>query len=190
MRPDEFKARFARPSRIRPLQDFPLPGRARPAAVLMPIIKRREMTLLLTQRSAHLAQHAGQISFPGGSQEGHDRSLIDTALRETQEEVGIPPDEVEVLGTLPPFRTISGFKVTPVVGLLPPDLPQLLDPGEVQSAFEVPLAHVLDRRNHRIHWVNRNGLRQPVVFIPYLGYNIWGATAAFIHTLSTHIASD
>ena len=116
-----------------------------PAAVLFPIVLRDNgQTVLLTQRTAHLKDHAGQISFPGGRVEAEDESPIHTALRETEEEIGLARKHVEVLGFLPEYRTGTGFRVTPVVALVTPPFELALDPFEVAEAFEVPLAFLLD----------------------------------------------
>lgn len=156
-----------------------------PAAVLVPIVMRPEaLTVMLTQRTAHLAAHAGQISFPGGSVEPSDRDSIDTALRETQEEVGLPRDYVEVIGRLDTYVTSTGFEVTPVVGLVRAPYPMKPDPFEVAEIFEVPLSFILDPQNRKRDSREYKGrLRQFFVF-PYADRYIWGATAGMLVNLA------
>ena len=115
----------------------------RQAAVLIPVVRRPQPGLLLTQRSVHLRKHAGQVAFPGGAVDSSDASLIAAALREAQEEVAIPPSCVEVIGVLPPVDSVTGFQVTPVVGIIPPNLPYRASEDEVSAEFEMPLAQAL-----------------------------------------------
>ncbi len=156
----------------------------RPAAVLVPIIARDAgLTVLFTQRTEHLKQHAGQISFPGGAVEPADRDAIITALRETQEEVGIAPALIRPFGYLDCFETISGYCVTPVVADVDPAFRVVPDPSEVAAVFEVPLAFFLDPvslRQRRV--VYRDRPRDIFEFV-YDGRNIWGATAAMLLSL-------
>jgi 8-oxo-dGTP pyrophosphatase MutT (NUDIX family) len=150
----------------------------RPAGVLIPVIERNTgLSVLLTQRSDKLKHHAGQISFPGGRMEEHDRDIVHTALRETHEEVGIPPEAIIVVGYLPPMPTVTGYAVTPVVGLIADDMPLQIDRTEVEYAFEVPLAFLLDSRNERALERKYQGRRVPTVEFHYEGEQIWGATA-------------
>ena len=149
-----------------------------PAGVLIPVIERvAGLSVLLTQRSADLKHHAGQVSFPGGRMEEHDADVVQTALRETHEEVGIPPQAIDVVGYLPPMPTVTGYAVTPVVGLVSADVPLRIDRTEVEYAFEVPLAFLLDRRNERALERVYEGRRIPTVEFHYEGERIWGATA-------------
>ena len=155
-----------------------------PAAVLVPLIERESgLTVLLTQRTAHLRDHAGQISFPGGRCEEQDASPEATALREAQEEVGIDPSQVEVLGLLPEYRTGSGFSIVPVVALVLPPLNLKLDDFEVAEAFETPLSFFLDPANHQRHRVDHQGSMREYYAMPWEGYYIWGATAAMLVSL-------
>lgn len=184
----EFLARFHHLRTVKPEQDYPLRTAGKPAGVLIPIIKHPDqLTVLLTKRASHLKHHPGQISFPGGRQEDSDFDAIAAAVRETEEEIGIPPNQVNVVGTLPNFRTISGYEIVPVVATLKAGLPLNLDANEVEDAFEVPLSVVLDRNNHFIHWIERGTGRYPVYFIPANNTYIWGATAAILRNLSRHI---
>jgi 8-oxo-dGTP pyrophosphatase MutT (NUDIX family) len=157
----------------------------RPAAVLVPLIDHPGgMTVLLTQRTAHLSAHAGQISFPGGRIEADDADAIAAALRETEEEVGLPRQRVSVIGRLDTYVTGTGFEITPIVGLIEPPYPLTIDPFEVAEAFEVPLSYVLDSRNHN-RTVRESAGRTRVFFVlPYEGRNIWGATAGMLVNLA------
>ena len=152
----------------------------RPAAVLMPIIARKEPSVLFTQRTAHLTQHAGQISFPGGRVEDNDVSMIQTALRETHEETGIDPSFVSIAGFLDPYETGTGYAILPVVGLLSEGFSLNPHAGEVAEVFEVPLSFILDSRNRETGEVEfKGGIRQYYVF-NYEGRRIWGATAGML----------
>ncbi len=159
-----------------------------PAAVLFPIVIRDGgHTVLLTQRTAHLRDHAGQVSFPGGRVEPDDLSPTFTALRETEEEVGLSREHVEILGFLPEYRTGTGFKVTPVVGLVRPPFDLSLDPFEVAEVFEVPLAFLIDPANHQRHELHYRGALRQYFAMPYGDYFIWGATAGMIRSLSSRL---
>ena len=160
------------------------PKRITPAAVLVPIVERPEgTTILLTRRTAHLRSHAGQISFPGGKSEPHDTSAEDTALREAEEEIGLPRERVEIIGRLGQRTTGTGFHVTPVVGLIEPTVELVPDPGEVETIFEVPLPFVLDPDNHRIETRLIKGLERQFYVMPYNGHYIWGLTARLLVAL-------
>lgn len=159
-----------------------------PAAVLFPIVLRDGgQTVLLTQRTAHLRDHAGQISFPGGRVEVEDLSPSHTALRETEEEIGLSREHVEILGFLPEYRTGTGFRVTPVVALVNPPFALHLDAFEVAEAFEVPLAFLLDPANHQRHSLHYRGALRNYFAMPYGDYFIWGATAGMIRSLSERL---
>lgn len=158
--------------------------RQTPAAVLVPLILRNDSrTVLFTRRTDHLQHHPGQISFPGGRVEAGDSSPAATALRETEEEVGLAREHVELLGTLPDYSTGTGFRITPVVGLVHPPFELQLDAFEVAEAFEVPLAHFMDPANHKRHSFEFEGLRRHFHAMPYHDYFIWGATAGIIMSL-------
>ncbi|MBI2276934.1 MAG: CoA pyrophosphatase [Dechloromonas sp.] len=159
-----------------------------PAAVLFPIVQREgKHTVLLTQRTAHLRDHAGQISFPGGRVEAEDLSPIHTALRETEEEIGLSRERIQVLGFLPEYRTGTGFRVTPVVALVLPPFDIQPDPFEVAEVFEVPLAFLLDPANHQQHSVHYRGALRQYFAMPYGDYFIWGATAGMIRSLTERL---
>jgi len=189
--------RLARPapSAARGMSDgFRLPGRdgdPTPAAVLVPVVNRPEgLTLLLTQRSAELPDHPGQISFPGGRVEPGDRSLAHTALRETVEEVGLAQDRVHILGELADYETVTGYRVTPVVGWVEPPFTLTTDPVEVAEAFEVPLAFLLDPANQQRHYRVLGELRRDFWAIPWRDRYIWGATAAMLLILDRTLRAD
>jgi 8-oxo-dGTP pyrophosphatase MutT (NUDIX family) len=154
----------------------------RPAAVLLLVVNHAEPTVVFTQRTAHLADHAGQISFPGGRSDEGDGSPERTALREAEEEVGISADRVELLGRLPEYRTSTGYHVTPVVGWAEPPLVYRPDPHEVDEVFEVPLAFLLDSSNHRYESAFYRGRMRNYWAMPYGERFIWGATAGMLVT--------
>jgi 8-oxo-dGTP pyrophosphatase MutT (NUDIX family) len=157
----------------------------RPAAVLVPLIDRPEgMTVLLTLRTAHLSAHAGQVSFPGGRVEEQDVDAVATALRETEEEVGLSRELVSVVGRLDTYVTGTGFEITPIVGVITPDYVLAIDPFEVAEVFEVPLSYVLDRRNHNRTERESAGRIRVFFVLPYQGRNIWGATAGMLVNLA------
>jgi 8-oxo-dGTP pyrophosphatase MutT (NUDIX family) len=156
----------------------------KPAGVLVPIINRPSgPTILLTQRTAHLNKHAGQISFPGGGWEEADSHLEATALRETEEEIGLHNRHIEVLGQLSMYETSTAYGVTPVVGWVEPPFDLTIDPFEVAEAFEVPLAWILERENHQKEHRVRDGRRRHYYVLPYEGRFIWGATAGMLVNL-------
>ena len=158
-----------------------LAGTLTPAGVLIPIIDRPAgPALLLTQRAAELKHHAGQVSFPGGRMEEHDENIEVTALRETREEIGIPQRAVTVLGYLRPMPTITGYAVTPVVGLVDSAVEFELDHTEVEYVFEVPLTFLLDTRNKKMVTRDVDGRMATLAEFHYDGERIWGATAFII----------
>jgi 8-oxo-dGTP pyrophosphatase MutT (NUDIX family) len=158
----------------------------RRAAVLIPIVQRPEgLTVLLTQRTAHLNNHAGQISFPGGSAEELDSSPIETALRETEEEIGLSRRHVEIVGVLPEHITASSYLVTPVVGLVTPPFELIAESNEVAEIFEVPLGFLMNGANHqRMSFaLPEGGGRRSFYAMPYERFFIWGATAGMLRNL-------
>lgn len=164
-------------------------GARRRASVLVPIVARpEELTVLFTRRTAHLKNHSGQIAFPGGGAEPQDASPEATALRETEEEVGLDPARVELLGRLSDYHTRSDYRVTPVVGLVSAPVELRVDTREVDEAFEVPLSFLLDPANHQRHQREFQGRTVPFYAIPYRDYYIWGATAGILVNLYRFLA--
>ncbi len=183
------RARFASPPAWQPeiVDEAQLRHpRMTPASVLIPLVLRPEgLSLLLTLRTAHLTDHAGQISFPGGRAEEDDASAIDTALRETEEEIGLDRGHVDIIGTLPEYVTGTGYKVTPVVGLVTPPFQMTADDNEVAEIFEVPLAFLMNGANHqRLSFELPDGTgRRTFYAMPYERFFIWGATAGMLRNL-------
>ena len=155
----------------------------RPAGVLILLIERdNALNVVLTQRTAHLHDHAGQISFPGGRHEQTDTDIVATALRESAEEIGTDTTLIEVVGSLPNYVTVTAYEITPVVAKSSPQV-FTCDPFEVADAFEVPLAHILDDANWRRDSFMREGQRREYWAVPYRERYIWGATAGMLRTL-------
>ncbi len=191
--PDALRARLAAPPAWRPEMtgDEKLAMLAqppRPASVLIPLVVRpSQVSVLLTRRTSHLHDHAGQISFPGGRMDDVDADAVATALRESQEEIGLAPEVVDVIGTLPLYVTITGYRVTPVVALIERDFSLTLDDFEVEEAFEVPLAFLMNPANHERRRIDVGGGASRTFYaMPYADpqaekrYYIWGATAAML----------
>ncbi|MHA7846501.1 CoA pyrophosphatase [Serratia sp. D1N4] len=160
----------------------------RPAAVLIPIICRPEPTLLLTRRADSLRKHAGQVAFPGGKTDAEDGSAIVTALREAQEEVAIPPQAVHILGQLAPLDSNTGFQVTPIVGLLPPDIEFYANADEVAEVFEMPLHEALTLSRYYPLDIHRNGHSHRLYLSWYQNQFVWGLTAAIIRRLAQQVS--
>jgi len=168
--------------------DLNASGRARspltPAAVLVPLVVRPGgLQVLLTQRTDHLHDHAGQVSFPGGRREHHDTSSVETALRETREEIGLAEEFIEVVGLLDDYETGTGFRVTPVVGFVSEGFTLALDSFEVAEVFEVPLAYLFDPSNHQTRSREIAGKRRKYYLFEYQDRVIWGATAGMLMNL-------
>jgi 8-oxo-dGTP pyrophosphatase MutT (NUDIX family) len=199
LEPAALRARFAAPPEWTP--ELAGDGRRRDlverepaeASVLVPLVLRPEgVRVLLTRRTEHLNEHAGQISFPGGKAEPHDVDAVAAALRETEEEIGLPASHVEVIGRLPIYTTITRFVVTPVVGLVKPPFELALDAFEVAEAFEVPLQFLMTPAHHHRHVFEFDGHSRQFLSMPWQGidaagqpreYFIWGATAAMLRNL-------
>ena len=170
----------------------PLPEIWRPAAVLVPLVNRASgVTVLLTQRTEDMPSHAGQVAFPGGRRQDSDVDATDTALREAHEEVGLERHFVEVVGSVDLYRTGTGFEITPVVGIVTPGFTTQADPREVADVFEVPLAHFLDEKNHRIDSRKvAEGRERRYYAMPYGKRYIWGATAGMLKNLQFILTAD
>lgn len=160
-------------------------SRKTPAAVLIGIMDHGDhLNLLLTKRTSHLRDHGGQVAFPGGQVDPEDADSHDAALREAQEEVGLSRDHVEVLGTMSPYRTVTGFEVTPVIGWIRAPVSLTPDPFEVADIFEIPLQNALSPDNHERRSGMRNGAKRDYFVIDHETHFIWGATAAMIVNFS------
>jgi 8-oxo-dGTP pyrophosphatase MutT (NUDIX family) len=187
LQPDALRRRFSSPPdwtpEVRTEPRFTQKQMAQ-ASVLIPIIAHEQPTVLLTQRTSHLANHSGQIAFPGGKVDDTDTDAIMTALREAQEEVGLAADFIQVLGTLPIYTTGSAFIITPVVALVRPGFTLELNPGEVADVFEVPLDFLMNPAHHRRHTLTIEGLERHWFSMPYQDLQterfIWGATAGML----------
>ena len=189
------RQRFSVPPSWTPEIDGERPQGTRPpahASVLIALVQREELTVLLTQRTDHLTDHPGQVSFPGGRAEPDDADAVATALREAQEEIGLAPGFVDVLGRLPTYTTVTSFIVTPVVALVQPGFSLLADPSEVADVFEVPLSFLMNPAHHRWHAVDMAGRRREFLSMPWTGtgadgqqrrYFVWGATAGMLRNL-------
>ncbi len=161
------------------------------ASVLVPIVAHGDApTVLFTQRTAHLKNHSGQISFPGGRAEAVDASPERTALRETWEEIGLAEERIELLGRLSDYHTRTGYRITPIVGIVKPPFELRPDDNEVAEVFEVPLAFLLDARNHQRHSREFEGEERHFFAIPYQQRYIWGATAGMLINLHRYLKSD
>ncbi|MBI3677304.1 MAG: CoA pyrophosphatase [Proteobacteria bacterium] len=160
-----------------------------PAAVLLAIVMRETPTILFTQRTEHLPRHAGQVSFPGGRAHSGDLTLVETALRETQEETGIEPAFVSIAGFLDPYETGTGYAILPVVGLLAEGFALVPDANEVADVFEVPLEFLLDSKNRERHSREWQGKRREFYAFTHDGHYIWGATAAILVNFTERLSA-
>jgi 8-oxo-dGTP pyrophosphatase MutT (NUDIX family) len=159
----------------------------RPAAVLIPVVDRPQPTVLLTQRAAHLNDHAGQISFPGGKIDATDASPLDTALREAEEEVGLSRDFIDPIGYLDLYGTSFGFRILPTVARVTPGFKLRINHSEVDDAFEVPLEFLMDPANHQVHSKEFRGMERSYYAMPFAERYIWGATAGILRVLYERI---
>ncbi len=165
--------------------DLPPPTRPlRDAAVLVPIVAHRGAAgVILTRRTDHLRAHAGQVAFPGGKVDEDDANAIATALREAEEEIGLLPDRVEPIGCFPPYASNSGYRIVPVIGVVPPGLAFDPNPEEVAEVFEVPLPFLMDGANHRVSHLLWQGRQRHFWEMPWDGIRIWGVTAGIIRRI-------
>ena len=159
-----------------------------PAAVLVAVVDRPRPAVILTLRPETMRKHPGQISFPGGRLDPGDAGPVEAALREAEEEIGLLPSSVEIVGTADRYRTITGFEVTPVIGIVPPDVALTPHPSEVAAVFEAPLDYLLDPAHQAVRTVEWRGRERSYYEIDYEGRRIWGATAAMIVNLSRRLA--
>lgn len=165
-------------------------GDYRHAAVLVPITDRAEPGVILTRRPAWLRSHAGQVAFPGGKVDPEDENAIIAALREAEEEIALPRHEVDILGPADDYYSGSGYQITPVIGVVPPDLPLMPNPEEVEEWFEVPLAILFDRANYARRRVEWQGQMREYYDMDWEGRRIWGVTAGIIANLSRRLLGD
>ena len=193
---EEFRRRFAQYStRTPPAASLygdegprPDPASLKPAAVLVPVVARApEPTILLTRRAAHLKDHSGQVSFPGGRVQADDASPEATALREAREEIGLDAGRVELLGRMPEYLTRTGFRITPVVAIVMPPFELQRDANEVEEIFEVPLAFLLDPTNRQRQSREWQGQLRWFYAMPYQHHYLWGATAGMLVNLSNQV---
>ncbi len=166
-------------------EDSYRPGKT--AAVLVPFLDLPEPELVLTRRADHLPQHAGQVSFPGGAAEDNDRTAVQTALREAQEEIGLPPELVRPIGFLDRMDTISDYRVLPVVAMVQPSVSWVPDVREVSEVFSVPVSVVLDKDRYQAQHVERDNRQYTIWSLRWQRYLIWGATAAMLMNLITRM---
>lgn len=163
------------------------------ASVLVPVVMRERPMVLLTERTAHLTTHQGQVAFPGGKRDDTDRDATDTALREAEEEIGLDRGLAEVIGEMPTYTTGTMFIITPVIALVRPDYRLALNPYEVADAFEVPLDYLMDPSHHRRHAMEFSGVRREWFSMPYVDASkerfIWGATAAMLRNFYRFLAA-
>jgi 8-oxo-dGTP pyrophosphatase MutT (NUDIX family) len=162
-------------------------GDLTPAAVLVAVVDHASPTVILTERPMTMRKHPGQISFPGGRIDPQDDGPVAAALREAEEEIALPRDAVDVIGAADPYRTVTGFEVTPIVGVVPPGLELRPQPGEVAAMFEAPLHFLLDPRHQVVRTARWQGVDRSYYEIEWEGRRIWGATAAMIVNLSRRL---
>jgi 8-oxo-dGTP pyrophosphatase MutT (NUDIX family) len=165
-------------------------GDLTPAAVLVAVVDHDSPTVILTERPMTMRKHPGQISFPGGRIDPEDDGPVAAALREAEEEIALPRDRVEVVGAADRYRTVTGFEVTPIVGVVPPGLSLVAQPGEVAAMFEAPLDYLLDPRHQKVRTAQWQGVERSYYEIEWEGRRIWGATAAMIVNLSRRLELD
>ena len=172
---------------LNPGFQLPPDRKLRAAAVLVAVIPGKGV--LLTKRASHLKHHPGQIAFPGGKLDATDASLEDCALREAQEEVGLPLESVQILGRLPTHETVTGFVITPILAYMPQPFVPVPEQGEVDEVFTVPLSHLIDPRRYAIESRRWQGQTRRYYAVPWGPYYIWGATARILRSLADRVAA-
>lgn len=193
MTKDEFLLRFNLQQREKSAHNYQHHLPLKSAAVLIGLVEPNQensecgLQVLLTKRASHLKHHPSQVSFPGGKVEPEDSSLIATALREASEEIGLLESAVTVIGQLPTYQTISGYQVTPIIGIVAQKQCYKMDDNEVSEIFQVPLQHFLTTKDHHTVVASRNGKEHNIHFMPYKQYNIWGATAVMLKDLANQL---
>jgi 8-oxo-dGTP pyrophosphatase MutT (NUDIX family) len=190
MTKDEFLLRFNLLQLAESEHNYQHASPLKSAAVLIALVESKNgqgLQVLLTKRASHLRHHPSQVSFPGGKVEKEDISLIDTALREAYEEIGLSREVITVLGQLPPYQTISGFQVTPIIAIVASAPLYQMDKNEVAEIFQVPLQHFITTNDHHVV-AHRGGKPHNVYFLSYKHHNIWGATAVMLKDLVAHIS--
>jgi len=191
MTKDEFLLRFNLLQLAESEHNYQHPLPLKSAAVLIALVESEVegegLQVLLTKRASHLKHHPSQVSFPGGKVEQEDKSIIDTALREAFEEIGLTRESATVIGQLPAYETISGFHVTPVIAIITAKQSYQMDKNEVAEIFQVPLQHFITTDDHHVFVASRNGKQHNIHFLPYKHYNIWGATAVMLKDLVAHL---
>lgn len=196
LRPDAIRQRFRSPPSWQPeiwAEKRFTDRKVAQASVLVPILMRGEPTVLLTERTAHLSTHSGQVAFPGGKRDDTDRDAAHTALREAQEEIGLDPADVEVVGQMPTYLTGTRFIITPVIALVHPSAALQLNPNEVADAFEVPLSFLMNPSHYRRHVFEAMGVQREWFSVPYMDGRterfIWGATAGMLRNFYRFMAA-
>ncbi len=194
LRLDRALAAEGRPSSdydLNPELVLPKGRRLRGAAVLIPVVEGAGgASVVLTKRSSRLQHHPGQVAFPGGKIDEGDADAVSAALREAEEEIGLPHGDVEVLGALPSHETVTGFQVTPVLSIIRPGFQPVPEAGEVAEVFEVPFAHVMDVSKYSIQYRRWLGERRYYFTVPWGPYYIWGATARMLRALADRMMDD
>lgn len=187
MTKNEFIQRFQLQALTPSVHKFQYNNQLKRAAVLIPIVSNKnQLDVLLTIRASHLKHHPGQVSFPGGKVEPFDKDITATALRETEEEIGLHASKINVIGQLKPYQTISGYEITPIVAMVKNNNHYQIDKNEVDEIFHVPLSHFLHQQHIQVP-IYQKGMQHNVHFMPYQHYNIWGATAAILRDLANLI---
>jgi 8-oxo-dGTP pyrophosphatase MutT (NUDIX family) len=189
MTKNEFLQKFQLSSLADSLHQYRHHTPLKPAAVLIALIEENhQLSVVFTKRAAHLKHHPGQISFPGGKVEDFDKNFIATAIREAEEEIGLNSHEINIIGQLNPYETISGYVVTPVIAFISKQQDYVIDKNEVDEIFQVPLQYFLNFDNHYAIKIERHRKPFSIHFMPFDHHNIWGATAVMLKDLAIHLS--